>query len=332
MKKILRISKAATLVTLFILITASSAPAASAAKTIAVIPKATLLHFWKVVCIGAHAATKDKDIKIIWRGPRVENKVEAQKHLLDFYITKKVDAIVIAPTRKNKINNSIRKAVAAGIKVVVIDSKTENGVQHSFIATNNYKAGKTGAELLLAKVNRKGPLLLMGNMPGSSSIASREQGFIDAVNELSPGTTVIRINILEGTRKEAELAAMEIIGKTKHLAGIFSVNEVSSEGVLHALSTHRTKDIPFVGFDYSHALLEGVQSGKISALIGQSPLAMGYTGVRTATELLEGKTVPAEMESPFQIITSKNIEEIKRTPSLKNFTPEERAECPICFN
>lgn len=85
---------------------------ASAAKqyTIAVIPKATLMHYWKIVCVGAHAAIRDSNATIIWRGPRVENKLSAQQYLVKFYADKKVDAIVIAPTHKDKLNESIKNA------------------------------------------------------------------------------------------------------------------------------------------------------------------------------------------------------------------------------
>ncbi|XVK07202.1 substrate-binding domain-containing protein [Maridesulfovibrio sp. FT414] len=295
-------------------------------------PKATLPHFWKIVCVGAHTAIQDNNATIIWRGPRVENKTEAQKHLMDFYIDKKVDAIVIAPTHKSKLNSSIEKAMAAGIKVIVIDSRTSAGKQHSFIATDNYKAGKIGAKLLLQKIHKKGPLLLMGSMPDSSSVSEREQGFIDGINELAPGMSVIRMNILEGTGKEAELAAKEIIRNTNSLAGIFAVNEVSSEGVLQALNKQEINGLPFVGFDYSSTLLEGIESGRVSALITQVPFAMGYMGVRTALELLEGKQIVPEMECPVRIITRDNIEDSQNLRCLRKFSERERDSCPMCFN
>ena len=300
--------------------------------TIAVIPKATLLHYWKIVCVGAHVATADSDVKIIWRGPRVENKVDAQKHLIDFYIDKRVDAIVIAPTHKEKLNKNIEKAVSKGIKVVIIDSLTSSEAPHSSITTDNYKAGKTGAKLLLNKITKKGPVILMGNTPDSSSIARRELGFIDAVNELSPGTTVIRVDMLEGTRKEAELSAQAILKNTPNVAGVFAVNEVSSEGVLRTLEKLKLHDIAFVGFDYSKKLVAGIQSGKVDALITQKPFAMGYIGVRTAMELLEGKTVSKQMESPIKIITADNINFLSHLRCLREFSEKEKTECPLCFN
>lgn len=307
---------------------------ASAAKqyTIAVIPKATLMHYWKIVCVGAHAAIRDSNATIIWRGPRVENKLSAQQYLVKFYADKKVDAIVIAPTHKDKLNESIKNAVSAGIKVVIIDSLVTGGNAHCSIATDNYKAGRLGAELLLDRIKKKGPILLMGNTPDSSSISRREQGFIDTLNELSPGRTVIRVNILEGTRKESELAARDILTTTPSIAGIFAVNEVSSEGVLRILDKKKISGKTFIGFDFSQKLLAGLESGKIDALITQKPFALGYTGVRTALELLKGQKVVRKMESPVKVITKENYHFTKHLRCLRDFTEEEKKECPMCFN
>lgn len=172
----------------------------------------------------------------------------------------------------------------------------------------------------------------MGNTPDSSSISRREQGFIDTLNELSPGRTVIRVNILEGTRKESELAARDILTTTPSIAGIFAVNEVSSEGVLRILDKKKISGKTFIGFDFSQKLLAGLESGKIDALITQKPFALGYTGVRTALELLKGQKVVRKMESPVKVITKENYHFTKHLRCLRDFTEEEKKECPMCFN
>ncbi|WP_320170791.1 substrate-binding domain-containing protein [Maridesulfovibrio sp.] len=296
------------------------------------IPKATLPHFWRTVCMGAHTAVSDSNTRIIWRGPRVENKSDAQKHLIEFYTAKHVDAMVIAPAHKNRLNESIDKAIKAGIKVVIVDSRTSANRQDSLIATDNYQAGRIGAKILLEKTKGKGSLLLMGNVPDNGSISDREQGFIDAVHELSPGTTVIKLNTQEGTRMEAQLAAEEILQSSIPLSGIFSDSEVSSEGVLYALKKLGITGIPFVAFDYTEELLSALKTGLVDVVIAQTPFAMGYMGVRTAMELLEGKEVPATMKCPIKILTRENIDRNEILRCLRKADEEEKAACPICFN
>ena len=307
-------------------------PSASyAQKTIVTIPKATILNFWRVVCMGAHAAIEDSDINLIWRGSRVENKPNAQKHLLEYYIDQKVDAIVLAPMDRKSLNPAIEKAVKAGIKVIIIDAPVTTDVIDSYIATDNYKAGSLGADLLAAKLAESGPVLVVGHSPDNGSCALREQGFIDRMQNLSPGRTIISIHMRDGSERETRRSTEELLKNTPCIAGIFTTNEATSDGVLHTMNA-RNGSIPFVAFDYNHKLLKGVREKKIEALITQRPYAMGFFGVRAAIELLEGKKVSKQMESPVTVINTENIDEAETLRCLRKVPTEEKAKCPICFN
>ncbi|NDV21406.1 substrate-binding domain-containing protein [Desulfovibrio sp. JC022] len=307
--------------------------ASHAQKTIVAIPKATILNFWKIVCTGAHEAAKGQDINLIWRGPRVENKSKAQQYLLEYYTEQNVDAIVIAPADKTALNKHIDKAVDAGIIVVVIDSPTTTDSPHSYIATNNYKAGEQGAELLLQNVTTKGPLLLIGHAATNGATFLRENGFINKTSELSPGRTIIRLHIKDGSERATRIATEEILKTMPNIAGIFAVNEPTSDGMLNILEKQVELNIPFVGFDYNKRLLQGIKENKIQALITQKPYAMGYFGVKAAIDLLNGKKNPKQMESPTTtIITKDNLELSLSLRCLRKLSEEEKSNCPICFN
>jgi len=51
------------------------------------------------------------------------------------------------------------------------------------------------------------------------------------------------------------------------------------------------KKIRFVGFDSSEPLLQAVEDGDIDGLIMQDPYRMGYLGVWTLVQHLEGRNV-----------------------------------------
>lgn len=306
--------------------------ASHAQKTIVAIPKATILNFWRIVCVGAHQAIDDPEIKLIWRGSRVENKPEAQQHLLEYYIEHDVDAIVLAPTDLKELNPYIEKATKAGIKVVLIDSPATTDSYDSYIATDNYKAGEIAAELLFKRLTKPGPVLIIGNSPDNGSCALREQGFIDKMQELSPGRSIISIHMRDGSEREARIATEELMINNPDLTGVFAVSEATTGGALHTLTNHDESRIPFIGFDYNQKLIDAVGDGKIDALITQRPYAMGFFGVRTAIELLEGKEVPRTMESPVTIITRDNHENAMTLRCLRKIPDTEKADCPICFN
>ena len=321
------------LITLLITFSMLCFPSISIAqKTIVVIPKATILHYWKNVCAGAHAAVKNTDVDLIGRGSRIEEKLDAQTHLLEFYTDKKVDAIVLAPVDKERLNPYIEKAAKAGIKVVIIDSPVTTKAPHAYIATENYKSGQTGAELLIEDVIDKGPLLLIGHSPDNGASYLREQGFIDKINELAPGRSIIRLHMSSGSEREVRIAVKKILDTIPTIAGIFAVNEPTSDGVLHVLNNHSYQAIPFVAYDYNQYLLQGVREGKVKALITQKPYAIGFFGVRAALDLLAGKETPKTMYSPVTIITPENIEISLSLKCLREIKENEKEDCAICFN
>src|SRR5207245_1674087 len=74
--------------------------------------------------------------------------------------------------------------------------------------------------------------------------------------------------------------------------GIFAPNESSASGMLEALrSLGMNEKVRFVGFDSSEPLLQAVSEGNIDALVVQDPYRMGYLGVWTMVQHLEGKDV-----------------------------------------
>lgn len=302
----------------------------AAAQTILVVPKGVIFPFWQSVCIGATDAAQDNGVEIIWRGPRIENKIQAQQYILDMYVDRNIDAVVIAPSHATKLNKNIERAVGNGTTVVVIDSPVTTTAMSSYIATENYEAGKLGARLLLASLPPNAKMLLMGNVPGNASTDRREQGFIDYVNDNAPQATIVTAHFKEGTYTSALHAAKEALSTNQDLDGIFAVNEVSSVAVLHWLTGNPKHRIPFIAFDYSAKLEEGLVSGAIDSIIAQSPYLMGYLGIETAARTMAGKSVNKRIVSPTFVIGKENLGDEKLMKKVR-LLPADRVFYKMCF-
>ena len=70
--------------------------------------------------------------------------------------------------------------------------------------------------------------------------------------------------------------------------------------------------VKFVGFDSDPVLLEGIEKGEVDSLIVQDPYKIGYTGVKTAVEILDGKKVEKLKPIPSMIVDKNNLEEQKK--------------------
>ena len=94
--------------------------------------------------------------------------------------------------------------------------------------------------------------------------------------------------------------------------GVFAVNQPVSVGAYKALqSMELTGKVKFVGFDSDPVLLEGIEKGEVDSLIVQNPYEIGYSGVKLAVDLLNGKTVEKLKPIPSMIVDKSNLEKMK---------------------
>jgi len=124
---------------------------------IAVIPKGTTHEFWKSVHFGAAKAAKEAgNVEILWKGPLHENDGEGQINVVQEFITKKVNGIVIAPLDSQALIGPIRDAKDHGIPTVIFDSGLgDESVIVSYVATDNYNGGALAARRLAETLGAK---------------------------------------------------------------------------------------------------------------------------------------------------------------------------------
>jgi ribose transport system substrate-binding protein len=114
---------------------------------IAVIPKGTTHEFWKSVHAGAAQAAKEAgNVEIFWKGPLQENDAEGQINVVQEFITKKVDGLVLAPLDSQALIAPVKDALQQGIPTVIFDSGlADESIIVSHVATDNYHGGALAA-------------------------------------------------------------------------------------------------------------------------------------------------------------------------------------------
>jgi ABC-type sugar transport system substrate-binding protein len=117
---------------------------------LAVIPKGTTHEFWKSVHAGAARAAKEAgNVEIFWKGPLQENDAEGQINVVQEFITKKVDGLVLAPLDSQALVAPVKDAKQQGIPTVIFDSGlADESIIVSYVATDNYRGGALAARRL----------------------------------------------------------------------------------------------------------------------------------------------------------------------------------------
>jgi ribose transport system substrate-binding protein len=289
--------------------------------TIAVIPKGTSHVFWQSIHAGAAKAASELGVDIIWRGPLREDDRDSQVSEVDGFVSRGVSGIVLAPLDETALAVPVTNAVQRGIPVVIIDSGLKGEGYVSFVATDNRQGGRLAGEELAKLVGGKGRVVLLRYTEGSDSTNNREEGFLEAV-KASPGIQVLSSNQyggadVEGAYKKSEsmLSAYKQPDGKLALEGIFCPNESTSFAMLRVLQDNGwAGKVRFVGFDSSDNLAKGLRDGQVDALILQDPLRMGYLGVKTMVDHLQGRPVEKRIDTGVHVVTKQNMD----SPEMKD--------------
>src|SRR3954470_19442318 len=140
--------------------TSSASSAAAAATTVTAPPKASkeyniaLLQgvvgdqFYITMQCGAQDEAAKLGVKVNTQGPQKFDPT-LQKPILDSIVASKPDALLVAPTDVQALQQPLQQAAAAGIKVVLVDTTTEDpSYAASQIASDNTGGGRAAFEAI----------------------------------------------------------------------------------------------------------------------------------------------------------------------------------------
>ena len=291
-------------------------------KTIVVIPKATSHEFWQSVHAGAIQAARELDVNMIWIGPEKEDDRQQQIALVDNQVMSQVDGIVLAPLDAMALRRPVRVAVQKKIPVVIIDSalRESDDVISSFVATDNLEGGRIAGRNLARLMQGKGKVILLRYLEGSASTEAREEGFLEAIRQFPQIEVVSQEQYGGATKASAQQVSENLLFRFKDASGdltidgIFCPNASTAYGMLQALRRQRlTGRVTYIGFDAEPELVDGLREGDIDGLVVQNPVQMGYLGVITMMQVLEGKEVERRIDTGVHFIEQKDLEK----PELK---------------
>lgn len=294
----------------------TSGPGAAKTIRIAVIPKGTTHEFWKSIHAGAVRAARELGVEVIWKGPQKEDDRAQQITVVEDFISRGVDGIVLAPLDDRALVRPVQDAVREKIPVVVIDSGLQGSDYVSYVATDNYKGGVLAARRLGELLKGQGKIFLIRYQEGSASTVQREAGFYDTMTKEFPGIAfLVKDQYAGATTETAYQLAENLISRFPDVQGVFTPNESSTFGTLRALQeAGLAGKIVFVGFDSSPKLVQGLRGGDIQGLVIQNPDKMGYLGVRTIVAHLRGEPVEKVIDTGVVLATKDNMD----TPEIKS--------------
>ncbi len=277
---------------------------------IAVIPKGMTHEFWKSIHAGAVKASRELGVEILWKGPQKEDDRAQQITVVEDFINRGVDGIVLAPLDDRALCRPVQDAVRENIPVVIIDSGLQGQDYISFVATDNYQGGVLAARRIGQLLPGGKKIFLIRYQEGSASTMERERGFLDTLKKEFPNISLLVQDQYAGSTTETAYQLVEnLLSRFPEVDGIFCPNESSTFGTLRALQeAGLAGKVTFVGFDSSPKLIQGLRDGHIHGLVLQNPVKMGYLGVRQMVLHLQGQPIEKKVDTGVYLATRENMD------------------------
>ncbi|MCC6415556.1 MAG: substrate-binding domain-containing protein [Opitutaceae bacterium] len=284
--------------------------------TVAVVPMGTTHQYWKQLHQGAQKAEAElkaagQPVEIIWKGPLREDDRDQQVQVVENFMTRRVNGIVLAPLDTRALARPVEQATKAGIPVVVVDSPLASQAPVSTIATDNYAGGRLAGKRLGEVLDGQGKVILLRVQVGSASCEAREQGFLDELAENFPKLEVISSNQHGGATRNTALAVSQnlLVRYGREVDGIVTPNESTLAGMLVALADAGLAGgkVKLVGFANSRQFTDEIENGDLQGLVLQDPEKMGYLGVKTIVAALKGESIETFVDTGVVIATKNNL-------------------------
>lgn len=292
--------------------TGADAGDASGSKVIYVIGKESQYNHWLCLQDGAEECGKDNGYEIIYQAPPLgEVDIEKQVSMVEAAIGTKPAAIVLAPNDTDALAGVCADVQAAGIPMVLVDSKISTEDYDCLVALDNEAAGAAVAEELAQRIGGAGQVGIISAVPGGATIMARENGFMDYMKANYPDIEIVgEILYSQNDSSKAMSQTYDMLAAYPDIKAFYTTNTPTAEGIASALEEKELGGKVLLGsFDASDTINAYIQNGTIAACSVAEAYNMGYESVAQAINLVEGKPVERFVDSGNSIVTPANFEE-----------------------
>ncbi|WP_437515439.1 substrate-binding domain-containing protein [Sorangium sp. So ce1099] len=253
------------------------------------VPRRPPVAYWNNIRDGALTAGRSLGINLDVRSASIVSGGApadiAQRELVDEGIDRGVHGIIVTPMNPELIEPAIRRAAAAGIPVVTIDTPPVEGSSAlAYVGTDNAAAGRIAGELLARLLPDGGKIGVQTYSIGSIHSMERIAGFQSALSGTSldvlPPTEDLQ-DLPAGMRQVREAVA------DQGVAGAFGVCAANGPfwgGAARALG--REGKLKVIAFDLIMDTIAMLREGTIHAAIVQREHDMGYRSVQLLHDIL----------------------------------------------
>jgi ribose transport system substrate-binding protein len=291
----------------------SEAPSATTAEKIKIglITKFPVDFFFTIENAAKEWAAAHPDVELITGQGKAGNDHEGQIAIIESMVAQGVKGIAVTPTGP-QVQPALDAAVAAGVKIVLIDNDLPEWTGKSaVVATDNHAGGVLAGEWLKGQLQAGDTLGILEGVAGVPALDARVEGMTEGLGGLD--VTVVQQLPTDCDQVKGQDAAEAILTANPDVKAIYGACGPPIIGALEAIKNagREPGSIIVVGFDASPDELAAIEAGTEDASVAQFPAKMGELGVDTVYKAVIGETVEANVDTGTAVVTSENVADFK---------------------
>lgn len=269
--------------------------------------------YWQVIIDGAKNGGEDFDCNVYYSGSYSESDWQSNERLLGEAAEAGADAIILSPNDSVSLSEKIDEVYNKGIPLILIDTIANTDSFDVCFMTDNLIAGQKAAEEMISLLKKNGAsesenvkVGIQVGLTSSQTIIERLAGFFQYWNKNAPDAweVIPDIKCNDGDVDKAFECANELLADPE-LRGVFGTNNGSTVGFAKAISAQERKNIAVVGFDYSDEIAQLINDDEyIASTILQKQYDMGYVGVSTARDIINGQDMSVKFVDTGVIVVN----------------------------
>lgn len=259
---------------------------------------------------GAQEEADKLGLNLIVQAAERELDVEKQMQIVENLIQARVSAILISPSGSKEILPSIAKANAAGIPVLIVDTRIDQAaaketgvITQTFIGSDNYEGGRVAGDFVVRGRAGEVKIAILEGIAGHETGDSRLRGFMDTVSGVK-GIEVVASQPANFERDQGFNVTQNLLQAHPEVNVLFACNDMMALGAVEAIAAAgKTGEISVIGFDAVDDARKAIKEGTMTASVAQSPSMIGKVAIENAAKVLKGETIPADIPVAIELIT-----------------------------
>ncbi len=265
-------------------------------------------QFWSSMRNGAREARTDTKTSVDFFSTVSASDISMQTQFVEEAIEKNVDAIVITPSDNMALTEPLKKAKEKGIKIVQLFNEIEdndNIIDYS-VMTNTSEIGFKIADKIIEKADNKPANVLL--VSRSKNVTSSRYMEKNIMKKFSTTPNINCSSLYAGSK--IDLIKERVRYYLTHydtIDYIIALDDDSSEGITQYFnSLEKESSIYFFATSHSLSNIQNLENNIIDELLILNGFAMGYQGVNTAYNILEGNNINKQLID-YNFVTKENM-------------------------